>query len=191
MRSGGPNELPTRRTPTWRRCGAEFVHFFALMLWVAAALAFVAGMPQLGVAIGVVVIVNGAFAFAQAERAERATERLRSLMPTRVTVRRDGVATVVDATDLVTGDVVILAAGDRVAADIELIDAHSLTIDEFMLTGESVPVAVAPGAASWAGTFVISAKERASWWAPATHRRRPFPRSPQHRLGPRSRPWPH
>ena len=109
LRLHGRNELPTpRRTPAWKRLAAEFVHFFALMLWVAGVLACVAGMPQLGVAIFVVVVINGLFAFAQAERAERATERLRSLMPTRVTVRRDGVPAVVEGADVVMGDVVLL-----------------------------------------------------------------------------------
>jgi magnesium-transporting ATPase (P-type) len=56
----GPNLLPrVQPVPRWRRIAAEFTHFFALMLWVAAALAFVAGMPELGVAVLVVVVVNG------------------------------------------------------------------------------------------------------------------------------------
>ena len=126
------------------------------MLWVAGVLACVAGMPQLGVAIFVVVVINGLFAFAQAERAERATERLRSLMPTRVTVRRDGVPAVVESRDVVMGDIVLLSPGDRVAADLELVDAHSVTIDESMLTGESLPVEAATGARAWAGTFVVT-----------------------------------
>ena len=73
-----------------RRFLGELVHFFALMLWVAGVLAIVGGMPQLGVAIFAVIIVNAAFSFAQANRADRAAERLRNLLPTRVTVRRDG-----------------------------------------------------------------------------------------------------
>lgn len=62
----GSNELPTargRRLP--RQLLDQLIHFFALMLWVAAGLAFVGGMPQLGVAIVVVILVNGAFSFAQ------------------------------------------------------------------------------------------------------------------------------
>ena len=59
------------RTPAWRRLAEQMVHFFALMLWVAGVLAFVAGMPQLGVAIFVVVVVNGVFAFVQEQRADR------------------------------------------------------------------------------------------------------------------------
>ena len=54
----GPNRLPVaRRIPAWRRLLAEMVHFFALLFWVAGALAFVAGMPQLGVAVFVVIVL--------------------------------------------------------------------------------------------------------------------------------------
>ena len=57
------------------------VHFFALLFWVAGALAFVAGLPQLGVAVFVVIVLNGVFAFVQEQRAEHAAERLRDLLP--------------------------------------------------------------------------------------------------------------
>ena len=58
----GPNVLPrVRPVPRWRRIAAEFIHFFALMLW-AAALAFLAGMPELGIAI-LLVVVDGVFAY--------------------------------------------------------------------------------------------------------------------------------
>jgi len=57
-------------------------NFFALLLWAATILAVVAGMPQLGIAICIIILVNGVFAFVQEHRAERAAERLRDLMPT-------------------------------------------------------------------------------------------------------------
>jgi magnesium-transporting ATPase (P-type) len=84
------------------------VHFFALLFWVAGALAFVAGMPQLGLAVFVVVLLNGTFAYAQERRAEHASERLRDLLPRQVTAVRDGVIVQVPADDLVVGDVVEL-----------------------------------------------------------------------------------
>ena len=74
----GPNVLPSPRPPpAWRQLAAQMTHFFALMLWVAGILAFIADLPQLGVAIFVVVVVNGVFAFVQESRAEHAAERLR------------------------------------------------------------------------------------------------------------------
>jgi magnesium-transporting ATPase (P-type) len=131
------------------------VHFFALMLWFAAALAWWAAMPTLAVAIGVVVLLNGAFAFAQEHRAERAAARLRELLPRRVTVRRDGRPRVVDAAELVVGDVVVLEAGDRVSADLELGGHTQVSVDESLLTGESVAAVRTAGDTVHAGTHVV------------------------------------
>ena len=157
LRRDGPNRLPAAAPPpVWRLVGAQFVHFFALMLWAAGALAFVAGMPQLGVAIIVVVVVNGVFAFAQEYRAERAAERLRDLLPRRVIVLRDGVPAEIDAAELVVDDLVVLQPGDRISADLRLSEAHSLAIDTSTLTGESVPAVAGAGEPVFAGTFVVS-----------------------------------
>jgi magnesium-transporting ATPase (P-type) len=131
------------------------VHFFAVMLWVAGLLAFVAGMPQLGTAIFLVIVVNGVFAFVQEHRAERAAERLQQLLPRRATVRRDGVEREIDADELVLGDVLVLAAGDRLSADAELVEARNLRVDTSTLTGESVPEDLEPPGRVQAGTFVV------------------------------------
>ncbi len=130
LRRDGPNVLPTQRPPpAWHVFVEQFVHFFAIMLWVASGLAFVAGLSELGVAIALVVVVNGVFAFVQEYRAERAAERLRDLLPKRVTVRRDGTTREIDATELVVDDVVLLGPGDRVSADLEIVDSHGLQLD--------------------------------------------------------------
>ncbi len=153
----GPNALPrVRRRPQWRVLLSQFVHFFAVMLWVAAGLAVLAGMPELGVAIVVVVLVNGVFAFAQEHRAERAAERLGALLPSAVTVVRDGVSRPVPAEQVVVGDLVVLAAGDRVAADLRVVESHDVTVDASTLTGESEPVPAAPDGEVCAGTFVLT-----------------------------------
>ena len=152
----GPNELPPPRRPHpgWQLL-AQMTHLFAAMLWLAAGLAVLAGMPQLAVAIVVVVIVNGAFAFVQEFRADRAASRLRELVPARAQVRRDGVLQSVAVRDVVVGDVVLLGAGERICADLLLAEAHALSVDESMLTGESAPVHPMTGARLWCGTFVI------------------------------------
>ena len=114
----GPNLLPRpRRVPLWRRLLAQLVHFFAVMLWIAGGLAILAGMPQLALAIFVVILLNGLFAFIQEYRAEKAGERLRDLLPRRVTVIRGGARQFIDALELVPDDVVLLNAGDRISAD--------------------------------------------------------------------------
>ncbi|MFF5211114.1 cation-translocating P-type ATPase [Streptosporangium sp. NPDC000396] len=152
----GPNVLPEgKRSPPLALLLREMVHFFALMLWAATGLALLAGMPQLALAIVVVVVLNGAFAFVQEYRADKAGRRLRELIPADVKVVRDGRRVVVNAADLVVGDTVLLEAGDRISADLELAEAHALAVNESMLTGESVPVRPREGATVFAGTFVV------------------------------------
>ncbi len=155
LRADGPNALPGERG---RRplvlLALQFVHFFALMLWTASGLALLAGMPELSVAIVLVVVLNGVFAFAQEYRADRAAQRLRDLIPARATVRRDGVPVVVDAAELVAGDVVLLHGGDRVSADAVVVGCAGLAVDESMLTGESVPAHPTRDDVLRAGTYV-------------------------------------
>ena len=158
----GPNLLPgPPRRPAWRQLLGQMGHFFALMLWVAGALAFLGRLPQLGVAIFAVIVVNGIFAFAQEHRAERATERLRELLPRRATVFRDGARRELEAAGLVVGDLVMLDAGARISADLRSVEAVSLRVDTSTLTGESVPTPMEAGATLFAGTFVTEGEGRA------------------------------
>ncbi|HMM41929.1 MAG TPA: cation-transporting P-type ATPase, partial [Thermomicrobiales bacterium] len=156
LRRDGPNVLPQAAKPrAWRELAEQFTHFFALMLWGAAGLALLAGMPELSVAIVVVVVLNGIFAFTQEHRAERAADRLRDLIPRRALAVRDGREVEVSADELVVGDLVVLREGARISADLRLVDASSLLVNTSMLTGESVPVAASAGDDALAGTFVV------------------------------------
>ena len=116
------------------------IHFFALMLWVAALLAFVADLPELGIAIILVIILNGVFSFAQEYRADRAVRALAALLPDTATVRRGGRKLTVPATELVPGDMVLLKEGDRISADARVVRSSELKVDMSTLTGESDPV---------------------------------------------------
>lgn len=152
----GPNVLPgPRRTPPWRLLVAQLTHFFAGMLWGATFLAFLAGMPTLAAAIAVIVLLNGAFAFAQEYRADRATKQLVSLMPSRTLVKRNNETTTVNVSDLVCDDIVVISAGDRIGADLCILESVGFAVDESMLTGESVPVHRERGGSVYAGTFVV------------------------------------
>ncbi|WP_322860635.1 cation-transporting P-type ATPase [Mycobacterium europaeum] len=163
LHAEGPNRLPApRRMPAWRRLLAEMVHFFALLFWVAGGLAFIAGMPQLGLAVFVVIVLNGLFAFAQEQRAEHASERLGELLPRRATVIRDRVRRQIPVEDLVIGDVVLLAEGDRISADLRLDVVHALAVDTSALTGESVPEHPGVGESVAAGCFVVEGEGRAT-----------------------------
>jgi len=162
LAADGPNELPSPRPPSpLLILLRQLTHFFALMLWVAAALAVIGGLPQLGIAITVVIVVNGVFAFAQEYRADRAGQRLRDLLPMRATVLRDGQRQDVAAAELVRGDLLLLGAGDRISADLILHSVDGFAVDESTLTGESVPVRPEAGATVHAGTFVTQGEARA------------------------------
>ena len=158
----GPNVVPVPSGPSlWRRLVRQLTHFFALMLWVASGLALLAGMPQLAVAIAVVVVVNGVFAFAQENRAERAAQALHDLLPRRTLVRRDGRPVEVEAADLVVGDLLLLGQGDRICADAEVLVGRGLAVDTSHLTGESVPDRPATGAPLLTGSFVVEGEAEA------------------------------
>ena len=158
----GPNAIPAPPPPSpLVQVAAQLVHFFALLLWAAAGLALLAGMPELTIAIVVVVLINGVFAFAQEHRADRAGQRLRAMLPARVTVTRDGRRKTIEAVDLVVGDRVLLDSRDRVCADLELAAVAALSIDESMLSGESVPVRPDVGARAFAGTYVVEGRAEA------------------------------
>jgi magnesium-transporting ATPase (P-type) len=137
----GPNVLSETERPRWLlRFARNFTHLFALLLWAGAALAVLGGQPPLAIAIVAVIVVNAVFSFAQEFRAERAVEALRRILPQRVRVRRDGRPHEIPAEEIVPGDVVLLAAGDRVCADGDLLQEIELKVDLSTLTGESRPV---------------------------------------------------
>jgi magnesium-transporting ATPase (P-type) len=151
----GPNALAEPKRPSHaRRFLANLVHLFALLLWAGAALALAAGMPELSAAIVVVVLVNASFAFVQEHKAERAVEALRRILPQSARVRRDGNLIEVPAEELVPGDLLVLAPGDRISADAELTTVRDLRVDNSTLTGESYPVE--PQGGVFAGTYVAS-----------------------------------
>lgn len=151
----GPNVLPRpRRRTLGRRLVAQLVNAFALLLWLGAVLAWVAGMPQLAVAIAVVVVVNALFSFLQEARAERAASRLRELLPVQVAVRRGGREVEVNGRDVVRGDLLVLRPGDRVPADGDVVASTALHVDTSTFTGESAAEEVAVGAQVLGGTFV-------------------------------------
>jgi Ca2+-transporting ATPase len=140
----GPNELVAApKVPRWRRMLAQFTDTLTLVLLGAAALSFiVSGELKTPIVVMSVVVVNAIVGHLQEHRAERSLDALRSMLVGRSRVRRDGELHVVDSTDIVPGDLVLVEAGDRVPADGRVTTASHVEVDEASLTGESVPVAV-------------------------------------------------
>jgi magnesium-transporting ATPase (P-type) len=125
--------------PLWRKFLVNFVHFFAIMLWVAAVLSFIGDMPELAIACIAVIVINGIFTFWQEFRAEKAIESLQKILPKRARVVRDGQEQDIDAEELVPGDLVVYEAGNSVSADARLIEAREMSVNNSALTGESEP----------------------------------------------------
>lgn len=141
----GPNELPSKESRTLLRTVVRVLREpMLLMLAVAIALYLAFGDRAEAGALGFSVLVIVGIAVYQERRTERAIEALRELASPRVRVERDGTWTVVDVRELVPGDLIQLAEGDRVPADSLLRRGSSLSVDESLLTGESVPVMRAP-----------------------------------------------
>ena len=135
----GPNELIRRGGRRWpRELLAQFTQPLAILLAVAAVLAWVAGTVALSVAVVAVILLNAGFAFVQEMQAERAVEALAAFLPATARVVRDGVRSQIAARDLVPGDVLIVSEGDRVCADARIIDG-TIVMDLSALTGESMP----------------------------------------------------
>jgi len=151
LREHGPNVLPgPPRKAMWRRFLDQFHNVLIYVLLAAALLTAVLGQWIDAAVIAAVVLVNAAIGLVQEGKAERSLDAIRALLSPRATVLRDGRARDVPAGELVPGDLVLLQSGDRVAADLRLIEVRSLQVDESALTGESLPVsksveALAPG----------------------------------------------
>jgi calcium-translocating P-type ATPase len=133
----GPNELVRLGGVRWpRELAAQFVHPLALLLWAAAALAVVVDLLPLAGAIVAVVILNALFAFLEERQAERAVEALGAYLPPHATVLRDGRRIDLVAREIVPGDLLLIAEGQRICADARLVHG-AVQIDASALTGES------------------------------------------------------
>jgi magnesium-transporting ATPase (P-type) len=137
----GPNRLPeaARRNPILR----FLAHFHNVLIYVLLGAAVItAGLGHFidtGVIVAVV-IANAVIGFIQEGRAEQAMEAIRQMLAPRTSVLRDGHRRTMDGALVVPGDIVLLEPGEKVPADLRLIEADGLRIEEAILTGESVPV---------------------------------------------------
>ncbi|MEU3792433.1 cation-translocating P-type ATPase [Streptomyces fructofermentans] len=138
----GPNQLDEApREPRWRAFLRQFQDLLIIILLVAAVVSLVVSREwETPIAIAVVVLLNATIGFVQESRAEAALDALRKMTVTHATVRRDGRLRQLGAGELVPGDVITLAPGDRVPADGRLLTSASLEIQESVLTGEAQAV---------------------------------------------------
>ena len=137
----GPNALTEAPPPTfWMMLWEQFNNFVVIMLIVAALISGILGEWIEAAAIMAIVVLNAALGVIQERRAEQALAALRKLAAPEAHVIRDGSRQVIPSPQLVPGDLVLLEAGNYIPADIRLLDAINLRVEEAALTGESVPV---------------------------------------------------
>ncbi|WP_410508021.1 cation-transporting P-type ATPase [Methanosarcina hadiensis] len=147
LRECGPNVLEeTGKESAFKKYIRQFRNFFSILLTVGAILAFLGeyldpgqGNLYIGIALVGVVFLNGTFTFVQEYQAAKTMESFRQLLPPHARVLREGKESYILASELVTGDIILLEEGDKVPADGRLIETNALKVDNSAITGESEP----------------------------------------------------
>lgn len=142
LASGGPNKLAAgKQEPAWRAFVRQYEDFMQLVLLTAALLnQIVTGDTGTTVVLAGLTVFNAVIGLRQEAKAEESVKALSQMMKTIARVRRGGQAIEINAEELVTGDIVLVEAGNRVPADGRICVAATLEIEEAALTGESLPV---------------------------------------------------
>jgi len=141
LKKYGPNALPQEKPLSlWRIFVKQFYDFMVLILLVAGVISIVLGDYIESGVLFAVVCANVIIGFVQESKAEKALAALKQLTVPKATVTRDGDVHVIDAQNVVVGDIICLEEGNRVPADIRLIESVNLQATEAILTGESEPV---------------------------------------------------
>uniref|UniRef100_A0A6A7FNN5 Sodium/potassium-transporting ATPase subunit alpha n=1 Tax=Hirondellea gigas TaxID=1518452 RepID=A0A6A7FNN5_9CRUS len=154
----GPNALtPPKKTPEWIKFCKNLFGGFALLLWAGAILCFIAYTIEsaaeeepnndnlyLGVVLTGVVVITGVFSYSQEAKSSRIMESFKNMVPQYALVLRDGEKQNLTAEQLSVGDIVEVKFGDRVPADIRIIESRGFKVDNSSLTGESEPQSRGP-----------------------------------------------
>merc|ERR1712170_251726 len=154
----GYNELtPPKTTPEWIKFCKQLFGGFSTLLWIGAILCFVAYFLEsrsnpnalkdnlyLGIVLATVVIITGVFSYFQERKATNIMDSFKNMVPDQANVIRDGTAQTILAKTVVVGDIIMVKGGDRIPADIRIIQASGMKVDNSSLTGESEPQTRSP-----------------------------------------------
>nr|XP_018906490.1 PREDICTED: sodium/potassium-transporting ATPase subunit alpha-like [Bemisia tabaci] len=149
----GPNALtPAKTTPAWQVLLKHLFQGFSMLLWIGAVLCFIAYVIEystdddapkdnlyLGIVLILVCVITGIFSYTQEAKSSRIMDSFKNMVPQYANVIRDGEKKMVPATELVKGDLVEVKFGDRIPADIRVIECSGFKVDNSSLTGESEP----------------------------------------------------
>ncbi|MFQ5987318.1 MAG: calcium-translocating P-type ATPase, SERCA-type [Dehalococcoidia bacterium] len=140
LKKFGFNELrKERRITALEIFASQFKSFLIIILIFASIISFLLGEITDATVISSIIVLNAILGFVQEYRAEKAIEALKKLAAPKAKVMREGQEAVIQAREVVPGDILLFEAGDCIAADARLIEAMNLKVDESLLTGESVP----------------------------------------------------
>lgn len=133
----GPNKLNSHKPSKWIMLARQFNNMIIYILMFSAVLALLMGHFSDALIIGLVIVINALIGYYQEANASDALERIKALLSAQATVYRNGVRQDIPSEELVVGDVIFLEAGDNIPADICVIDADNLRVQEAALTGEA------------------------------------------------------
>jgi len=136
----GQNQLAIYKEPLWKVIVAPFKDIFVIVLTVAALVSLLSNEPLDAIIIGVIIAVNAGIYYSQQYVTTKALKNLNKRSVQQITVIRDGKQLSIPSYDLVPGDIILIAEGERIPADARIIHTDNLQINEASLTGESVPV---------------------------------------------------
>ncbi len=140
LRKYGKNQLVTSvKIPAWVRFLLQFKDILVIMLVVAGIISLAIGNYRDGLIMFVIVLINAVIGYFQEHKAERIMDSLKSLVVSPAKVYRNGELAEVSQDTLVPGDVIYIDEGDKIPADIRIIEAFNLRTNDFSLTGESMP----------------------------------------------------
>ena len=170
--------IPPQPKQHWPLLLAHLIHPMALTLWGAGVLAMVVGQPVWGALIWLLVLSNAGFSFWREYRAEQIIDALSHLLPAYARAVRNGLEQAIPASELVPGDILVLAEGDNIPADARVVEEYGLRTNNATLTGEALPVRKTADASLreglselerpnlvFAGTSVVSGTSRAVVYA--------------------------
>jgi len=146
LKSYGPNRLAeSKKKSLWSILAAQFKNVIMALLAVAAVVSFAFGDWVEGLAVLGVMVINAAIGFVTEVKAVKSMASLRKMSRMTTRVRRDGTVREVPSENLVPGDIIIMEGGDIIGADLRVLTASRLQVDESALTGESLPVTKSTG----------------------------------------------
>lgn len=136
----GPNTIRIKGEPLWRKLIEPFANIFMLVLFIAAALSILHNTLIDAVIIIAIMMISAIIYYIQRFSTDRILRSLQKHTAQQVTVIRDGKTRAIDSLELIPGDIITLAEGEKVPADARIIEARGVRVDEALLTGESEPI---------------------------------------------------